>query len=61
LIVRVSYDRSPQSDFLEVGWLVEAGGTGEGGPPSEVASRGVAGVVHAEKVDLVFLLDLSPA
>ena len=40
---------------------MEAGGTGEGGPPSEVAGRGVAGVVHAEKVYLVFLLNFSPA
>lgn len=56
----VSYG-SPQSDLLEIGWFVEAGGTGEGGPPSEVAGRGVAGVVHAEKVYLVFLLNFSPA
>lgn len=51
---------SDEVDFLEVGWLVEAGRVGEGGLPGQVPDGLVGAVIASQDVDQVLVVGLAP-
>ena len=54
-------EESDEVDFLEVGWLVEAGRVGVGRLPGEVSDGLVGGVVASQDVDEILVVDLASA